>query len=210
MKLKEKRQKTNKELETELDNVHGCLIDEKIENANLRHKLRLNTSPCKSLVKNEKFTVCQREVSVKKAVINYIPNTVNKFSAGALKIFSKSKPIGSGCFGVIRVGILVDLNVAAAVKEIHKKNKFSIFHEAKVMKHLSASGHKSFPFLYGIYDDKIVTEFIGSCNYATSSFAAGSTLRQVLGKKYLSLTLLYPGFFCCCKPGGGAIMAPPI
>ena len=66
--------------------------------------------------------------------------------------------IGEGTFGKVFLGQMCILNVKCAIKAGKLFNHFNYEHEAHVLQRLQ--GSKYFPHLFGIFENKLVMEYI--------------------------------------------------
>ena len=160
--MKNKNKKLKKKLKNtkniELSKLQVChlekdLLQEKVERA--IEDVKTSSKTMKICYQSD---IPNRESTSQKALIKHFPDKVTNLNWASLSYPSSDSVLGSGSFGVVSLGFLDTLNVAVAVKKMTSNRKLFILHEAKVMSQLS--GHKSFPFFYGVCEEKLVMEYV--------------------------------------------------
>ena len=83
-------------------------------------------------------------------------STHNKLSTEVVD--TTDKVLGSGAFGVVKLGKMVQLGIPCAIKFGKTVNYYDAFHESAILQRLQES--KYFPHLFGVMEKRLVMEFI--------------------------------------------------
>ena len=125
-------------------------LEEKLQKSNKRIKvLTTNKPPISSVSRN-----LYMSKTASKSLSQVLPN---QSTLSANVIVESEEILGEGTFGVVKVGFYQTLGVKCAIK-VGKNSLFNAKLECQIMQRFHGSLY--FPFVFGVFDNKLVMELI--------------------------------------------------
>ena len=106
--------------------------------------------------------------------------TTNKLTGDVVEL--TEEVIGEGAFGLVKVGRMTSLGINCAVKIGKSLDHFDVSHEAAALQRLQ--GSKNFPHLFGVFEGKLVMEYVTACDGENPMTIYAAKKNNFLGQEH--------------------------